>query len=96
MLYVKRSGTRSWVQRLTIHGERIDIGHGSADPDTAESVSLARARKVALDNRKDTRGDKQLGTRCRAAGNRLSGGRLVSTLHRRQSRLSWRSPREGC
>ena len=47
MLYVKRSGTRSWVQRLTIHGERIDIGHGSADPDTAESVSLARARKVA-------------------------------------------------
>ena len=44
MLYVKRSGARSWVQRLTVHGERIDLGLGSADPDSAEYVSLAQAR----------------------------------------------------
>ena len=56
MLYVKRSGARSWVQRLTIHGERIDLGLGSADPDSAEYVSLAQARKAALDNRKVARG----------------------------------------
>ena len=51
MLYVKRSGARSWVQRLTIHGERVDLGLGSA-----EHVSLADARKVALDNRRVARG----------------------------------------
>ena len=55
MLYVKRSGARSWVQRLTIHGERVDLGLGSADPDSAEYVSLANARKVALDNRRTAR-----------------------------------------
>ena len=55
MLYVKRSGARSWVQRLTIHGERVDIGLGSADPDSAEYVSLAQARKVALENRREAR-----------------------------------------
>ena len=44
------------MQRLTIHGERIDLGLGSADPDSAEHVSLAQARKVALDNRKVARG----------------------------------------
>lgn len=55
MLYVKRSGARSWVQRLTVHGERIDLGLGSADPDSAEYVSLAQARKVALDNRREAR-----------------------------------------
>ena len=56
MLYVKRSGARSWVQRLTIHGERIDLGLGSADPGSAEHVSLAQARRTALDNRRVARG----------------------------------------
>ena len=55
MLYVKRSGARSWVQCLTVHGERIDLGLGSADPDSAEYVSLAQARRVALDNRREAR-----------------------------------------
>ncbi len=55
MLYVKRSGARSCVQRLTIHRERVDIGLGSADPDSAEYVSLAQARKVALENRREAR-----------------------------------------
>ena len=46
MLRVKARGTRQWVQRLTIHGRRVDLGLGSAD-----LVSLAAARRTAADNR---------------------------------------------
>ena len=46
MLRVRKSGTRQWIQRLTIHGRRVDLGLGSAD-----LVKLADARKVAADNR---------------------------------------------
>ena len=46
MLRVRASGSRQWVQRLTIHGRRVDLGLGSA-----ELVKLADARKVAADNR---------------------------------------------
>ena len=46
MLRVRKSGTRQWIQRLMIHGRRVDLGLGSAD-----LVKLADARKVAADNR---------------------------------------------
>ncbi len=46
MLRVKARGTRQWVQRITIHGRRVDLGLGSA-----ELVSLADARRVAAENR---------------------------------------------
>ena len=46
MLRVRASGTRQWIQRLTIHGRRVDLGLGSA-----ELVKLADARRVAADNR---------------------------------------------
>ena len=46
MLRVRDSGSRSWVQRIMIHGRRVDIGLGNA-----ELVSLADARRVAADNR---------------------------------------------
>ena len=46
MLRVKANGTRQWIQRLTIHGRRVDLGLGSA-----ELVSLADARRAAADNR---------------------------------------------
>ena len=46
MLRVRASGTRQWIQRLTIHGQRVDLGLGSA-----ELVKLADARRVAADNR---------------------------------------------
>ena len=46
MLRVRNSGTRQWIQRLTIHGRRVDLGLGSA-----ELVKLADARRVAADNR---------------------------------------------
>ncbi len=46
MRRVRKSGTRQWIQRLVIHGRRVDLGLGSAD-----LVRLADARKVAADNR---------------------------------------------
>ena len=47
-LYLKitHAGTKSWIQRLTIHGKRHDIGLGGYP-----QVSLARARKLAFQNR---------------------------------------------
>lgn len=42
MLYVKESGSKSWVLRLTVNGKRRDIGLGSF-----EEVSLADARSKA-------------------------------------------------
>ena len=47
-LYLKitRAGTKSWIQRLTIHGKRHDIGLGGYP-----QVSLARARKLAFQYR---------------------------------------------
>ena len=46
MLRVRARGARSWVQRLMVHGRRVDIGLGSAD-----LVPLAEARRIAADNR---------------------------------------------
>ena len=45
-LKVTRAGTKSWIQRLTIDRERHDIGLGGYP-----QVSLARARKLAFQNR---------------------------------------------
>ena len=45
-LYISRAGRKSWVQRITIDGRRRDIGLGGFP-----SVSLARAREKAADNR---------------------------------------------
>ena len=46
MLRVRDTGSRSWVQRIMVHGRRVDIGLGNA-----ELVSLADARRAAADNR---------------------------------------------
>ena len=45
-LNVSPSGSKSWVQRIGIHGRRRDIGLGPYP-----AVSLARAREIAHDNR---------------------------------------------
>ena len=45
-LNVAPSGSKSWVQRIVIHGRRRDIGLGPYP-----AVSLARARDIAHDNR---------------------------------------------
>ena len=46
MLRVRAGGARSWVQRIMVHGRRVDIGLGSAD-----LVPLAEARRIAAENR---------------------------------------------
>ena len=45
-LYISKAGGKSWVQRITIDGRRRDIGLGGFP-----SVSLARAREKAAENR---------------------------------------------
>ena len=45
-LNVSPSGSKSWVQRIVVHGRRRDIGLGPYP-----AVSLARAREIAHDNR---------------------------------------------
>ncbi len=49
-LYVRPSGKGQWVQRITIHGRRRDLGLGPYP-----LVSLADARDAALDNRRTVR-----------------------------------------
>ena len=44
--FISKAGRKSWFQRTTINGRRRDIGPGGFP-----SVSLARAREKALDNR---------------------------------------------
>ncbi|WP_373283061.1 tyrosine-type recombinase/integrase [Cribrihabitans marinus] len=46
MLRVAKNGAKQWVQRITIRGKRCEIGLGSPP-----AVSLAAARKQALENR---------------------------------------------
>ncbi|MCY4429400.1 MAG: tyrosine-type recombinase/integrase [Rhodospirillales bacterium] len=46
-LRVARGGSKQWMQRLTVHGKRHDIGLGSV-----RLVSLAEAREAAFENRK--------------------------------------------
>lgn len=45
-LRVEENGARRWVQRITIRGKRRELGLGSPP-----SVTLATARKLALENR---------------------------------------------
>ena len=50
MLRVEPSGAKTWVQRLTIHGKRRDMGLGSY-----QYVTLADARDMAYQNAKAAR-----------------------------------------
>ncbi len=47
-LSVAPAGTKSWVQRIVVHGRRRDIGLGPYP-----TVSLARAREIAQGYRLD-------------------------------------------
>ena len=46
-LRVEATGSKRWVQRLTIHGKQREIGLGAA-----QLVTLAEARDAAIENRK--------------------------------------------
>ena len=87
-LYVQRTGTRSWIQRLVIRGRKRELGLGSV-----HLVSLAEAREQALANRK----------LARAGGDPLADKRRTQAVPTfaeaaatvvEQKRAGWRSPRQ--
>ena len=49
-LFVRESGARQWMQRIVIQGRRRDLGLGAFP-----RVTLAEARRVAVDNRRVAR-----------------------------------------
>ena len=57
MLFVQKSGSKSWVQRVMVDGQRKDIGLGAYP-----AVSLAQARNLALDNKERVRKGKAVQT----------------------------------
>ena len=87
-LYVQRTGTRSWIQRLVIRGRKHELGLGSV-----HLISLAEAREHALANRK----------LARAGGDPLADKRRLQDMPTfaeaaatvvEQKRAGWRSPRQ--
>ena len=87
-LYVQRTGTRSWIQRLIIRGRKRELGLGSV-----HLVSLAEAREQALANRKLARkGGDPLADRRRAQGMPTFAEAAATVVE--QKRAGWRSPRQ--
>lgn len=70
-LFIKDTGTRSWVQRLTVDGVRRDIGLGGYP-----TVGLAEAREQAAENRR----------LARKGGNPLTEVRRCPTFRRAAER----------
>ena len=87
-LEVQPSGSRSWVQRLAVHGRRREIGLGSFP-----LVSLDEARARAFANRKLARagGDPVAERRAAAAPTFAAAAERVWN----QMRPGWRNPRYG-
>ena len=87
-LEVQPSGSRSWVQRLAVHGRRRELGLGSFP-----LVSLEAAREQALENRRVARagGDPVAGRRAGAEPAFADAAERVW----RQLRPGWRNPRYG-
>lgn len=78
-LRVEDNGARQWVQRMTIHGKRRELGLG-APP----FVSLLQAREKAIDNKRLVRaGDDPLQTKkqARAIMNFEAAARTVHAMH---------------
>ena len=87
-LYVQRTGTRSWIQRLVIRGRKHELGLGSV-----RLVSLAEAREQALANRKLARaGGDPLADKRRTQGMPTFAEAAVTVIE--QKRGGWRSPRQ--
>lgn len=84
-LFVQRSGTRSWVQRLVIRGRRRDLGLGSV-----ALVSLDEAREKARANRKLAReGGDPRANRRRTPG--VPSFSEAAALVLEQKQAGWRS-----
>ena len=83
-LFVAPGGSKSWVQRLTIHGRRCDIGLGGFPV-----VSLAEARDMAYRNRKQARaGGDPLAEKRKA---RIPAFREAAEKTFESNRARWRS-----
>ena len=84
-LYVKKTGTRSWIQRLVVRGRKREIGLGSV-----VLVSLAEAREQALANRKLARaGGDPMAEKRRSLGVPTFAEAAVRVIE--QKRGGWRS-----
>ena len=84
-LYVEKTGTRSWIQRLVIRGRKRELGLGSV-----ELVSLAEAREQALANRKLARaGGDPLAEKRRSVGIPTCAEAARRVVE--QKRAGWRS-----
>ena len=84
-LYVQKTGTRSWIQRLVIRGRKRELGLGSV-----ALVSLAEAREQALANRKLAReGGDPLAEKRRSVG--IPTFAEASKRVVEQKRAGWRS-----
>ena len=87
-LYVQRTGTRSWIQRLVIRGRKHELGLGSV-----QLVSLAEAREQALANRKLARaGGDPLADKRRTQGMPTFAEAAATVVE--QKRAGWRSRRQ--
>ena len=87
-LYVQPSGTRSWIQRLVIHGRSRELGLGSA-----RLVPLAEAREKALANRKLAReGGDPLAEKHRLDSMPTFAEAAAAVIE--QKRAGWRGPRQ--
>ena len=87
-LYVQRTGTRSWIQRLVIRGRKHELGLGSV-----RLISLAEAREQALANRKLARaGGDPLANKHRTQGMPTFAEAAATVVE--QKRAGWRSPRQ--
>ncbi len=91
-LQVKPTGSKAWVQRLTIRGKRRDLGLGSA-----LRVTLAQARKAAFANWCEARGG---GDPTRQAGTAPTFAQALDAViemhragwkHAGKSEAQWRS-----
>ena len=86
ILAVTRTGSRSWVQRITIDGKRRDIGLGGYP-----TVTLAQAREAAVANRAlARRGGNPLAHRDRAGEPTFEAAAV--RVHREHA-PGWRNPK---
>ena len=87
-LWVKPTGGRFWVQRITIRGKRSDLGLGS--PPT---VSLADARDQALENKRVVRTGGDPLTSKRKAKSVLTFAEAARKTHQELS-PTWKNPKD--
>ena len=88
LLVVQPSGSRSWIQRLTIRGRRRELGLGSLS-----AVSLKRAREQALANLQEARqGRDPLEEKRRSKGIPKFSALAAQVVE--QKKAGWRNPRQ--